>query len=397
MRLGGFALRTIVAVALTCVGPASLAASERVESPRTSVKVEPGQTLSGIVRAQGFPAAEVSRLLASGADARWLERLRPGQRLEFVRGSDGGLAELRLQPSIETAYRFVRVGDSYESRRETRTFERSTAVARGTIDSSLYRAARRTGLSNQVVLALASVFAWDVDLALELRPGDSFTVVYEQLFLDGRKVRDGDILAAELVSRGRALRLVRYRDPSGRAAYYTPQGASVQKPFLRAPIEFARVTSGFSFSRRHPVLHTMRAHRGVDYAAETGTPIRATGDGKVALAGRHGGFGRTVILNHGGQRSTLYAHMSRLAAGMRAGARVQQGQTIGYVGRSGLATGPHLHYEFRVRGVHEDPLTVDLPKGLPVPDEYREHFLAETQPLALQLAQSGSIQLAAAD
>jgi murein DD-endopeptidase MepM/ murein hydrolase activator NlpD len=234
-------------------------------------------------------------------------------------------------------------------------------------------------------MKMVEIFGWDVDFALDVRAGDRFTVIYEELFKNGEKVRDGNILASEFSNRGRSIRAVRYVNEQGRAEYFSPNGFSMRKAFLRTPVNFRRISSRFNRGRIHPVLQRMRAHRGVDYAAARGTPIRAAGDGRVVLSGRKGGYGKTVVLQHGGTYTTLYAHMSRFHARARKGKRVEQGEVIGYVGKTGLATGSHLHYEFRVRGVHKDPLRVKLPKALPIDRRYKKDFLQKTRPLVAQL------------
>ena len=231
---------------------------------------------------------------------------------------------------------------------------------------------------------MAGIFEWDIDFIQDVREGDAFTVIYEELWRDGVKLRDGQIVAAEFVNQGKSFRAARFSDASGRASYYTPEGRSVRKAFIRAPLNFTRISSNFNPSRRHPVLNTIRAHRGVDYAAPTGTPIRAAGDGKVLFRGVQGGYGNTIILQHGGNITTLYGHLSRFG-NARAGARVNQGDVIGYVGSSGLATGPHLHYEYRVNGAHRNPRTVPLPPADPIAAEQQTAFQAATEPLWRQL------------
>jgi len=231
---------------------------------------------------------------------------------------------------------------------------------------------------------LAGIFAWDVDFVLAIRHGDEFSLVYEEYWQDGERVAEGDILAAEFVNRGKHFRAVRFKDASGRIDYYTPEGRSVRKAFVRAPLSFSRISSNFDPRRRHPKLNTIRAHKGVDYAAPTGTPIKAAGDGKIIHRGRKGGYGNAVIIQHGGNITTLYAHMSRFSKA-RIGSRVRQGDIIGYVGATGLATGPHLHYEYRRNGVHLNPRTVKLPDAEPINAEYLPEFKKAAGPLLKQL------------
>jgi len=231
---------------------------------------------------------------------------------------------------------------------------------------------------------LAYIFGWDIDFALDIRKGDQFTLLYEEHFLDGEKVNEGAIIAAEFINQGNVYRAIRYTDTSGRSDYYSPDGLSMRKAFLRTPVDFRRISSRFG-SRKHPILNTLLLHKGVDYAAPKGTPIKASGDGKVSFVGVKGGYGRAVILTHGGRYSTLYAHMNSFKRGIKVGKRVKQGQVIGYVGNSGRATGPHLHYEFRVNGVHRNPLTVRLPNAQPIHSEDKEAFLQRTKSVLAQL------------
>lgn len=236
------------------------------------------------------------------------------------------------------------------------------ASGQGTVSSSLSEAGKKAGLSETLMDQLTQIFAWDIDFATNLHNGDHFTVVYERGGFNGAD----DIVAAEFVNRGRTYRAVRYIDKDGYANYYTPEGNALQKAFLSTPVDFARVSSGFNLSRRHPVLNRIRAHKGVDYAARTGTPVKATGNGAIAFLGRKGGYGQVIIIKHGDRYETVYAHLSRYKTGLQEGSMVRQGDVIGYVGQTGLATGPHLHYEFRIDGVHKNPLTAQVSNSIPV-------------------------------
>ena len=275
-------------------------------------------------------------------------------------------------------------------------FDRRRAFAQGQIDSSLFLAGQAAGLPDKTIMEMAEIFGWDVDFALDIRRGDQFFIIYEELYKNDGKVRNGSILAAEFTNQGRSIRAVRYTDNNGRSHYYSPEGDSMRKAFLRTPVEFSRISSRFG-KRKHPVLSTVRNHNGVDYAARTGTPIKVTGDGRIEFAGHKGGYGKAVVVRHGGVYTTLYAHMSNLAKGIKNGKSVRQGQIIGYVGSSGLATGPHLHYEFRVRGVHRNPLKVELPKAASIAAEYLQDFQDQTRELALQLDSLASTQVASSN
>ena len=266
--------------------------------------------------------------------------------------------------------------------------------AYGVIDTSLFESAAAAGLSDKVIMNVAGIFAWDVDFVLDIRGGDNYYVLYEEIWQDGEFVTDGEIIAAEFNNNGRKIQAIRFKDKNNRADYFTPEGNSVRKAFIRAPVDFTRISSNFNPRRRHPILNTIRAHRGVDYAAPRGTPIKASGDGKVVFRGTKSGYGKTVILQHGGNITTLYAHMSGFAAKARIGSRVRQGQTIGYVGATGLATANHLHYEYRINGVHRNPRTVDLPDAEPIADEYRERFFTEAAPILEELEKFKSTKVA---
>jgi murein DD-endopeptidase MepM/ murein hydrolase activator NlpD len=262
------------------------------------------------------------------------------------------------------------------------------------IDSSLFEAANAAGLSDATVLKLARIFATNIDFMLGLRTGDRFEVEYERLSQYGHYVRDGEVLAARFVNQGHAYVAVRYVDPDGVARYFTPEGRSIEKEFLRAPLEFRRVSSGFSRARLHPILNTIRAHEGTDYAAPLGTPVYAAGDGRIRFRGQKGGYGNVVEIDHGGGFATVYGHLSRFAA-PKTGTRVTRGQTIGYVGMTGLATGPHLHYEFHVDGRYVDPQKVKLPDARPIEPELRADFERSSAPLLERLQPAAPLQLAA--
>jgi murein DD-endopeptidase MepM/ murein hydrolase activator NlpD len=251
-------------------------------------------------------------------------------------------------------------------------------------------------MSDKLIMNLAGIFAWDVDFVLDIRKGDDYYILYEEIYQDGKFVTSGQIVAAEFNNNGRTFQAVRYVDKDGRADYFTPDGRSVRKAFIRAPVDFTRISSSFNPQRRHPILNTIRAHRGVDYAAPGGTPIKAAGDGKIKHRGRHGGYGNAVIIEHGGNITTLYAHMSRFAASKKLNSRVRQGEIIGYVGATGLATAPHLHYEYRLNGVHRNPRTVPLPQADPIKEEYKADFLAEATPILNELLQYKRTQVALA-
>ena len=364
---------------------------------RTVLEVRPGDSLDRLFRRHELSVADLHRLLALQEVAPHLKRVRPGDTFEI---RHDGPAVLGLTRRLdETRTLLVEHGEAgYEARFLAHPVEIRLAHATGQITSSFYAAGLAAGLSDGTIMRLAGIYAWDIDFALEIRRDDWFAVVYEEIWQDGEKLRDGEIVAAEFSNQGRSFRAVRFPDEDGRASYYTPDGDSMRKAFLRAPVDFTRVSSNFNPNRLHPVLKTKRPHRGVDYAARTGTPIMAAGDGKVISAGTQGGYGKTVVLQHGGNVTTLYAHMSRIGSAAKVGRRVKQGDIIGYVGATGLASGPHLHYEYRVNGVHKNPRTVDLPKAEPVPAARRAEFTAAVAPLVAELDRlAPPLRLAAAD
>ncbi|MES1948029.1 peptidase M23B [Salinisphaera sp. C84B14] len=277
--------------------------------------------------------------------------------------------------------------------------EHRSAYASGTINTSFYVDALEAGLSDRQIMKLIEIFGWDIDFAFDTRPGDRFVVVYDELYKDGDKIANGDILAAAFVNRGRDVRAVRYDEAGDEqgTVYYSPDGRAMKKAFIRTPVDYTRISSGFNLSRSHPILNRIRRHEGTDYAAPTGTPIKATGNGRIVFRGRRGGYGNMIVVRHDSHLSTRYGHMSRFASGQGVGSKVKQGEIIGYVGMSGLATGPHLHYEFRVDGNPKDPERVDLPKALPLPNEYMADFRKHSAPLLSQLDSLTHTEVASAD
>ena len=361
------------------------------------VAVRNGDSLYLIFNRVGLSQIDLQHLLATGGDGKKLKRLRPGQSVEFLRGTDGRLSRFHHEVDELTTLEFTRNGDGFTSRVAKRDYHRHVAVKNGVIKSSLFAAA--DGVPDQIVHQFVDVLEWDIDFARDLRKGDSFSLLYEELHIDGRRVRTGDVLALEFRSEraGKPIRAFRYTDSNGDTDYFTPDGRSLRRAFMRNPLRFTRISSRFSKSRLHPILRVHRPHRGVDYAAPRGTPVRATGDGRVSFAGRKGGYGKTVVLTHGNRYTTLYGHLSRYAKGIRRGKGVQQGQVIGYVGTTGVSTGPHLHYEFRINGVHRDPLKIALPRAAPLDGDEMKRFRRAIGPLLARIDTLGSTQLASLD
>jgi murein DD-endopeptidase MepM/ murein hydrolase activator NlpD len=358
-----------------------------VEQPRSAttltLKVRPGDSLDRLFRRNDLHLADLAEFMQLEIAKKHLRLVKPGDEI-VVRHSEGEILQFDKPISLSETLSIQKIDDQFQATLVQRELELRPARTTGTIDSSLFLAAADAGISDRTIMNLAGIFAWDVDFMLDIREGDQFTLIYEEIWQHGEQLADGDILAAEFINQGESFRAVRFQDASGRVDYYSPNGRSVRKAFVRAPLSFSRISSNFNPNRRHPKLNTIRAHRGVDYAAPTGTPIKAAGDGKIIHRARKGGYGNTVILQHGGNITTLYAHLSRFAKA-RTGSRVRQGQVIGYVGATGLATGPHLHYEYRRNGVHLNPRTVKLPDAEPINPDYLADFKKSSEILLRQL------------
>lgn len=358
--------------------------------------VKNGDTLSNIFKKAGLNDKVMYQVLYSSKETKDLANIFPGEKLAFLLDEENALEKVRLIRSpLETVYFSKNENGKFSKSIEIREPEVHIAFGEGTIDSSLFLAGQKAGLSQSQIMELTSIFGWDIDFILDIRKGDKFSLIYEELFLDGEKYKNGRILAANFKNQKRDLSAVLYEQKNGASNYFTPDGKSMRKAFIRTPVDFARISSHFNLRRKHPILHKIRAHKGTDYAAATGTPIKATGDGKVIHAARKGGYGKTVIIQHGQNITTLYAHMNGYARGIRSGKRVKQGQIIGYVGSTGRSTGPHLHYEFRVNGVHKNSLKVKLPHASPVPKKEMARFKEQTGTYMAQLDTfSESYQLA---
>ena len=358
------------------------------ENPQThwlDIKVKPGDSLAAIFKHNELDAAELHAIMQASKETKQLRYLSPGQSFRIQVDEDNNILDLLYAINPLETLSVHRDGDDFIASYNHKNVEKRINHASAIVNSSLFEAGRDAGLTSQMTMEVAHIFGWDIDFALDIRDGDSFSVIYEEDYLNGTKLNDGPILAAEFVNQGHSYKAIRYTDASGRSDYYDPNGNSMRKAFLRTPVDFRRISSRFGM-RFHPVLNHMRMHKGVDYAAPTGTPIKAAGDGKIIFIGRKGGYGNAIFIQHGGQYSTVYGHMSRFHRGMHVGKRVMQGQIIGYVGSTGRATGPHLHYEFRVNGVVRNPLTVKLPNAEPINAAYKQDFETQAQALLSQLA-----------
>ena len=359
-------------------------------------EVKAGDSLASIFLRNGFSSRDVHEITRT-EHGKQLAEIFPGHRLAFTKLGNT-LETLTYSTDRLTSHTFHRDGDQFTAITQVFQPDRVTTYKHSSIDSSLFVASQRAGLPDNLTMRLAQIFQWDIDFVLDIRPGDEFFVLFEELYFEGEFVGYGDILAAEFVNQGRRYRAVQYQTQSGRKDYFTPDGISMRKAFLRAPVEFSKISSRFNMRRLHPVRKTVRPHRGIDYAAPIGTPILAAGDGRINTATRNRANGRYIIINHGQQFVTKYLHLSKFARGIKAGKRVKQGQVIGYVGATGLVTGPHLHYEFLVNGVHMNPRTVALPKAKSIAKgELPQFALATRQHMLLLTAFSQQMPTMAAE
>jgi murein DD-endopeptidase MepM/ murein hydrolase activator NlpD len=349
-------------------------------------RVERGDTIGSLLARAMVDDPEAVTFLRNDPSARALYQLRPGSALRVATSEDGRLTALRFMTPNGELLTIGRTASGFVAEREAPQGDVRVTMRMGEIQSSLFAAADDAGLPDSITLALADVFAGDIDFYHDLRRGDRFIVLYETRYVDGQPAGVGRILAAEFVNRGIAVHAFLWRQPDGTEGYFDETGRSSRKAFLRSPMEFSRITSGFTQARFHPVLHTMRAHQGTDFAAPEGTPVHVTADGVVMTAGEMNGYGNVVMIKHDGRYSTVYAHLSRFAEGVREGSRVRQGETLGYVGQTGWATGPHLHYEIRIDNEPQDALTVALPIATNVPDDQRAEFANAIAPYVGELA-----------
>ncbi|MBS0288138.1 MAG: peptidoglycan DD-metalloendopeptidase family protein [Proteobacteria bacterium] len=359
--------------------------------------IKSGDNLAYYFQEAGLDSKAVQEVLSLGKDAQHLKRIYPDQTLRLLANDDGQLQALQFDIDPLTTLIVQRQDDGYlKSHIEDKPLEKRIAFGGAQIFDSFFVAGKQAKLDDALIMELAQVFAYDIDFANDIQPSDSFKVLFEEYFVNGVKVGNGPIMAAEFVNNGKPYRAVRYTDASGVSSYYSPNGQSLKKAFIRTPVQYTRISSHFNLHRKHPVLHKIRAHKGVDYAAPTGTPVKAAGSGKVVFVGKKGGYGNAIILQHGTKYTTLYGHLSRFAK-IKNGTAVKQGQVIGYVGSTGLASGPHLHFEFRVNGVHHDPLKVALPQDEGISSKAKKQFLAYSNNLLRMMESQGKVLIAAND
>ncbi|NJN45247.1 MAG: peptidoglycan DD-metalloendopeptidase family protein [Candidatus Competibacteraceae bacterium] len=361
-----------------------------------TVQVRAGDSLSQVFSRLDLSAEELASLLACcPPEKQQLQQLQPGQVLQVLTDSNHALRELITSTANSGPLHFVRAGDTFAISSTEQALETRIAFSTGFIRHSFYQSALKAGMSDELIMELVDIFKWHIDFASEIKRNDHFTVLYEETYLAGEKTGNGAIIAAEFDHQGTIHRALRYTDQHGETHYYTPEGQPInRRTFLRTPVDFRRISSHFQPNRWHPVLGVKRPHRGVDYAAPLGTPVWAAGDGTVEFVGRQGGYGKVVILRHGRRYSTLYGHLSRFPSGLSKGNSVSQGEIIGYVGSTGLATGAHLHYEFRVDGRHINPVTAELPGPEPMGRTQLADFRAKTEHLVAQLNVHQRVRLA---
>lgn len=336
-----------------------------------TAKVRSGDSLARIFKRLGFSAQETYAVsTAQGKDSKLLRKINVGDTLRIASNDNNKVTALEYPLSKTDTLYINLVGNKFQSHKESKTVELRQAFAHGIISSSFWNAATIAGLTDAQIINFANIFGWDIDFALDLRAGDSFHMIYEKKYIDGEYIGTGDILAAEFINQDEPFQAVRFTDNE----YYTPDGKSMRKTFLRAPVNFKYISSNFKRKRFHPVQKRWKAHRGVDYAAKTGTPVVAAGNGKVTHSTYNKYNGHYVFIQHGNGIVTKYLHFSKRA--VKKGQRVKQGQLIGKVGATGLAAGPHLHYEFLLNGVHRNPRTVKLPDAKPIAKKYKTKFTA---------------------
>jgi murein DD-endopeptidase MepM/ murein hydrolase activator NlpD len=360
-------------------------------------RIQKGDSVASLLARLNVNDEDTQIFLRDIRQAPALRQLKPGKLVQAHTSEEGKLLGLRYHYAGNTLLQVSRQDDHFTSKEETLLLERQVHNKSGRIHSSLFAATDDANLPDSIAIQMAEIFSTDIDFHRDLQKGDQFSVVFESFYHQGEFIKSGRILAAEFVNNGKSYRAVYFQGRDGQGGYFTPEGKNLRKAFLRSPLEFSRVSSGFMSARFHPILKEWRAHKGVDYAAPSGTRIKATADGIVKLLGKQSGYGNVIALQHSGKYETVYGHLSGFASGLRPGQRVNQGDVIGYVGMTGLATGPHLHYEFKMAGVQRNPLSLDVPTALPIAAEQKHEFNRVTLPLAANLNLLRGTNLAALD
>jgi len=351
-------------------------AEAQVEEPGvalSSYTVKDGDTFATILEDWGIGYETILDILGAASSTYDFTRVRVGRDLRYA-AEGSNLKRLEYDMDTEEMVIVEYKNGSYSAFAQPITYETQRTLVRGSIDTSLFEAGLQAGLAEGTIVDYAEVFAWDIDFATEIQKGDEFVVLYDKRIRDGKDAPSGRIYAGKFVLSGDERYGFYFETPDGKGAYYTQEGESLVKQFLKAPLSYSRITSGYTYARFHPALGRTTPHRAIDYAAPMGTPVLATADGTVNFAAWNGGYGRFVIIHHNDTYTTRYAHLSGFGQGIRPGTRVKQGQVIGYVGSTGFSTGPHLHYEIMQNGTLVNPLTIELPAGDPISDDQREAF-----------------------
>jgi len=388
--------KVVAAPVIETVALAPVSAATSEDTYWREERIQRSDTFACLLSRLRIEDADAVRFLRASADAKGLRQLVPGRVVRAHTTDDGRLLELRYSTGL-MVLTAKPDGEGYKVAEEVAPLERRVVMKSAEIRSSLFAATDGARLTDAVAGQIADIFSTDIDFHKDLRRGDRFTVVYEMFFDAGEPVRSGRVLAAEFVNLGKAYQAIWYQHADGQGDYYTAEGKSIKKAFLRSPLEFSRISSGFTQARFHPILQRWRAHKGIDYAAASGTGVKATADGIVETASYDRGYGNVVVIRHQQKYTTLYGHLSSFGRGVSRGSRVSQGQVIGYVGATGLATGPHLHYEFRINEVHQDPLRVAMPEAPPITQEMRFRFEGVAKPMAQRLGLLRQTNLARLD
>lgn len=348
-------------------------------------RIQRGDTMSALLDRLNVNDEDITGFLQSAKDSKSLRQLIPGRIVRAQTDSEGNLLALQYISSSESMLKVEKQASGFKASEEAVPLEARLIMKSAEIKSSLFGATDAANIPDNIAMQIADIFSSDIDFHSDLQKGDKFTVVYESFYNKGEPIKTGRVLAAEFINNGKSYRAVYFQDREGRGGYYTPEGKNVRKAFLRSPLEFSRITSGFTNARFHPLLKEWRAHKGVDYGAPIGTRVKAMADGTVAFIGKQGGYGNLLVLQHQGQYSTAYGHLSAFARGLHKGSKVSQGDIVGLVGMTGLATGPHLHYEFRVAGVQRNPLSIAMPTAFPIAAQYKADFNKMAESLGMRL------------
>ena len=382
-------LHAVISLLLIAGAPTADSATSAKESERKSqrwktISVQAGDTLSDLLHKSGVPTNTIYNILHMPKGKR-LTRIVSGAELSLrLQGKD--LFELRYHLSPLRYLSFRKTGlNSFASKEVTLKPDVKLARRNIHIEDSLFISGKDAGLSDKLLLQLTSIFDTSIDFVYDIHKDDSFSLVFEEHYLNGKKITTGKILAARFINKGKITDAIRYTDTKGHIGYYSSTGESLQQSFSRTPVDFTRISSGFTNRRLHPIHGITKPHRAIDYAAPMNTPVKVTSDGVVSFVGYQKGYGKVIYVKHKNNITTVYAHLNRYSKNLQRGSHVEKGNIIGFVGMTGYATGPHLHYEFRVNGVHKNPLTVKLPRGKPIPSSELTRFRQKTKPLLAKL------------